>query len=218
MKKPPPVALIGAGKFANSPITRMRSLGSCLGPVKAPSLRVASRISNSLRAGHPVSDYHQIEACELILVSVPDEMLASILAEMTASLESWRNKTLVACSETICCEHLSRLEDLGAVTGTLAMVQGYEDRWFLVEADKTVERQLRPLLEERRVTVIGRFQKQRYLEALGGIAAQFTPSLKQAAETLRATGIPSPEVCEIVERQVTRTMRSYFRSGKTGLP
>jgi hypothetical protein len=41
------------------------------------------------------------------------------------------------------------------------------------------------------------------------------PCLKQASEALREVGIPGPEVNEIVERQVTRTMRSYYRSGKT---
>jgi predicted short-subunit dehydrogenase-like oxidoreductase (DUF2520 family) len=215
MKKPPRVALIGAGKFSNSPVTRMRNLNAQLGPVKAPSLRVASRISNSLRAGHPVSDYRQFEHSELILVSVPDDMLASILAELAASLYSWQQKTVVACSDEACSGHLSDLAALGAATGTLAMVPGYEDRWCLVEGEKAVERQLRPVLGELRVTHIDASQKQHYLQALTAMAGQFMPCLRHASEALRNAGIPSPEVNEIVERQVTRTMRSYFRSGKT---
>jgi hypothetical protein len=216
MKKPPPVALIGAGKFASSPITRMRNLDSQLGPVKAPSLRVASRMSNTLRAGHPVSDYQEFDGCELILIAVPDDLLAFVIAELSAALFSWQQKTVVACSDTVCCEHLGELASLGAATGTLAMVPGYEDRWFLVEGGKTVERLLRPLLAQLRTTVIGAFQKHHYLEALASVNHQFMPCLKQASEALRGVGIPSPEVSEIVERQVTRTMRSYYRSGKTG--
>jgi hypothetical protein len=215
MKKPPPVALIGAGKFSRSPITRMRNLDTQLGPVKAPSLRVASRMSNNLRAGHPVSDYQEFDSCELILISVPDDLLASVIAELTASLSSWQQKTVVACSDTVCCEHLSELASLGAATGTLAMVPGYEDRWFLVEGGKTVERLLRPMLSQLRATVIAAFQKHRYLQAVAGVNQQFMPCLKQASEALREVGIPGPEVNEIVERQVTRTMRSYYRSGKT---
>jgi hypothetical protein len=214
MKKPPRVALIGAGKFALSPITRMRHLGPQLGPVKAPSLRVASRIANSLRAGHPVSGYDEFEQCELILISVPDDALASVLSDLGACVESRCPKVVVACGERACCQQLTDLASLGASTGTLAMVPGFEDRWFLVEGDKAVERQLRPLLADLRVTVIGAFQKQRYLEALAGAAGEFVPCLRKVTEGLKSTGIPSPEANEIIERQVSRTMRSYFRSGK----
>lgn len=216
MKKPPRVALIGAGKLSASPITRLRNLGTQLGPIKAPSLRVASRIANSLRAGHPVPDYLEFDECELILVSVPDEMLPSIVEELSSVLCSWREKAVVACSDTACCGQLADLANLGAATGTLAMIPGYEDRWFLVEGDRAVERHLRPILNNFRVSVISPFQKQRFLDALRSMGDQFLPCLKQVSEELRIAGIPGPEAAEIVERRVTRTMRSYFRSGKTG--
>jgi hypothetical protein len=94
------------------------------------------------------------------------------------------------------------------------MIPGYNDRWFLLEGGKAVERQVRPVLVHLRVTVIGAGQKQGYLEALAGMGAQFLPCLRQAGEGLKMAGIPKGEASEIVERQVMRTMRSYFRSGK----
>jgi hypothetical protein len=213
MKKPPRVALIGAGKFSDSPITRMQFLETQLGPVKAPSLRVASRIANSLRAGHPVVDYEEFEDCELILISVPDPMLAQIIGELSGALNSWREKVVVVCSDHACCEQLAELASRGAATGTLAAVPGYEARWLVLEGEKAVERQVRPILAQLRVTVIGAVQKQQYLDALAGLGQQFLPCLKQASEGLRTAGIPGAEASEILERQVVRTMRSHFRSG-----
>jgi hypothetical protein len=215
MKKPQRVALIGAGKLAGSPITRMRPLETQLGPVKAPSLRLASRIANSLRAGHPVSNYEEFEDCKLILISVPDAMLAPLLEELPGALSSWRGKIVVACSDTAGCEQLASLSHRGATTGTLAMIPGYEDRWFLLEGDKTVERQVRPMLAPLRVTAVGPMQKKQYLTALDCMGRQFLPCLKNASDGLRTAGIPGGEVSEIVERQAIRTMRSYFRSGKS---
>jgi hypothetical protein len=213
MKKPPRVALIGAGKFSDSPITRMRFVEAQLGPVKAPSLRVASRIANSLRSGHPVATYEEFENCDLILISVPDPLLATMIGELATGLSTWREKVVVACSVHAGCEQLASLADCGATTGTLAMIPGYEDRWLLLEGEKAVERKIRPLLADLRVTAIGAFQKRHYLKALAGLGQQFLPCLKLAMDELKTSGIGGTEASEIVERQVARTMRSYFRSG-----
>ncbi len=45
------LGLVGAGKFSDSPLSRMLLAGNGLGPVKAPSLRVASRIANTVWGG-----------------------------------------------------------------------------------------------------------------------------------------------------------------------
>jgi len=65
--------LIGTGNLTDSPLTRFWSLPERLGPVKSSSYRLASRIANMLRAGHPVKDYADFESCILILVCVPEE-------------------------------------------------------------------------------------------------------------------------------------------------
>jgi hypothetical protein len=73
MKKAQSVGLIGTGSLTDSPLTRFRWLSERLGPVKSASYRVASRIANMLRAGHPVKDYVEFESCELILICVPED-------------------------------------------------------------------------------------------------------------------------------------------------
>src|SRR5437660_9487619 len=92
------VGLIAAGKLTDSPLVRMWALRERLGPVKASSMRVASRIANSLRAGHPVGDYEKFEGCGLILISVPDALLPKIVAELSTQPLTWADKTLVLCS------------------------------------------------------------------------------------------------------------------------
>ena len=68
MKKAQLVGLIAAGNLTGAPLTRFWWLAERLGPVKSGSYRVASRIVNMLRAGHPVKDYAEFETCDLVLI------------------------------------------------------------------------------------------------------------------------------------------------------
>src|SRR5689334_14150914 len=98
MKKPKSVALIAAGNLADSPVSRLWGLPERLGPVKSVSYRLASRMANSLRAGHAAKDYAEVGDCELILISVPDEMLAATTAELASAGISWAGKAAVIAS------------------------------------------------------------------------------------------------------------------------
>src|ERR1700749_2670795 len=98
MKKAQSVGLIGTGSLTDTPLTRFWWLSERLGPVKSASYRVASRIANMLRAGHPVKDYAEFETCSLILIAVPDESVAHVVQEMLSSGIVWRGKSVVLCS------------------------------------------------------------------------------------------------------------------------
>src|SRR5271169_6501517 len=98
MKKAQSVGLIGRGNLTDSPLTRFGWLSERLGPVKSDSYRVASRIVNMLRAGHPVKDYAEFDACILILVCVPDEAVSRVVSEMLSSGVSWRGKAVILSS------------------------------------------------------------------------------------------------------------------------
>src|SRR5260370_1277109 len=119
MRKGQAIGLIGAGKITDSPLERMWALRERLGPVKAPSMRVASRIANSLRAGHPVGDYAKFEDCGLILISVPDALLPKIAAEFSTQPLTWAGKTVELYSSLLGAKDLERLTAAGAATGTL---------------------------------------------------------------------------------------------------
>src|SRR5580693_2238998 len=99
MKKAKSVALIGAGKLTDSPLSRFYWLSDRLGPVKSSSYRLASRIANQLRAGCPVRDFEEFHASELILVSVPDPMLAGVLRDLASAPIDFNGKAIVLSSE-----------------------------------------------------------------------------------------------------------------------
>src|SRR5258707_13931778 len=113
MKKAKSLALIGAGKLSGPPVSGFWRLSDRLGPVMAPSFRLASRIANSLRAGHPVRNYAEFDACRLIVVSVPDAMLPTFLREIASANISWPNKTILLCSASLDSGELSGLAARG---------------------------------------------------------------------------------------------------------
>jgi predicted short-subunit dehydrogenase-like oxidoreductase (DUF2520 family) len=216
MRKGQSIGLIGAGKLTDSPLVRLWASRARLGPVKAPSLRVASRISNSLRAGHPVADYQEFEQCGLILISMPDSLLPKLVVELSSQPLTWSNKAVVLCSALLGAKELDRLMAAGASVGSLCSIPGFEDRWVLLEGDKLVEARVRQIVDERltRFTLIRPSYKPLYLTALALTGSLFIPMLMRASDSLRQAGIPVTESEAILEKQVERSMRSYFRAGR----
>ena len=216
MRKGHVIGLIAAGKITDSPLTRIWAFRERLGPVKAPSMRVASRISNSLRAGHPVCDYQDFDACGLILISTPDPLLPRIVEELSAQPLTWIHKTVVLCSALLGSNHLERLSSAGASVGSLCAIPGFEDRWFLLEGDKRVETQIGSIMDQEctRITPIRNSSKQLYMTALACTGSLFTPLLIRAGSLLKQAGVPITESEAIIAKQVERTMRMYFRAGQ----
>src|SRR5437879_2861864 len=128
MKKRHEVGLIGAGKLTDSPLARMWALRERLGPVKSSSVRVASRIVNSLRAGYPVADYKEFGKCGLILISVPDSLVPKMVVELSSQPLNWRNMSVVLCSAALGSKELERVSHAGAAVGALCSIPGFEDR------------------------------------------------------------------------------------------
>ena len=215
-----PVGLIGAGKFTDSPLFRTWTLRSSLGPVKSPTLRVASRIANILRAGHPVDDYREFEDCKLILISVPDKLAAKIIQEVVAQRLSWETKAVILCSQLLGASRLDALAAAGASVGSIAAIPGFDDRWFLLESDKPLEVRMRQILNPRsiRVTLVPPPLKPLYLAALACAGPLFLPLLIAASEALHRAGIPVTEASAILEKQIDRSMRSYFKAGRKVQP
>ena len=149
MKKPKSVALLAGGKLGSSPLARFWLLSEMLGPDKAASFRLASRIANSLRAGHPVQDYSQFDACRLIVISVPDQALARALEELRAAPISWSGKSVLLCSPSRGSLDLREFSVRGASIASIAAIPGFQDLRYLLEGDKRAVQDSRPLLEHR---------------------------------------------------------------------
>jgi predicted short-subunit dehydrogenase-like oxidoreductase (DUF2520 family) len=223
MKRVKPVALVGAGNLTDSPLTRFLRLSDQLGPVKSSTFRLASRISNIFRSGHPVKDYADLNGCRLILVCVPDKTLPKIVAEMAASGISWHGKAIVLCSMWLDSSQLSELSARGGSIGSISPVPGFEgleDFRYLVEGDKLAILEAKRLVahQKRRLIAIERSLKPFYLAALTCSGNLLFALLVAASESLRHAGLSSPVSATILEKQFGKALRSYLKSGRNGSP
>jgi predicted short-subunit dehydrogenase-like oxidoreductase (DUF2520 family) len=220
MKKAQSVGLIGRGNLTDSPLTRFWWLSERLGPVKSVSYRVASRIANMLRAGHPVKDYAEFESCTLILVCVPDEAVSQVVSEMLSSGISWRGKAVMLSSTWLDSGALRDLSAHGASIGSISPIPGFDDQRYLVEGDPLAIRESKRLMERRdlRVVAIERPLKPFYLAALTCTGALLFALLRAASESLHHAGIPPGPSAALLERQITRTLRAFLKGGQRAYP
>jgi hypothetical protein len=216
MKRPKSVALVGGGNFTSSSLAEFWSLPEMLGPVKASSFRLASRIANSLRAGHPVKDYGEFDACTLILISVPDRALVSAIAGLAASKISWRGKSMVLCSAWRASCDLREFTPRGASIASIATIPGSSDIAYLIEGDKRAALEAKRLVEnrERRCITIERGLKPLYLAALTCTSSLLFPLIMAASESMHRAGVPAALANGILEKQLSRCLRSYARGGR----
>jgi predicted short-subunit dehydrogenase-like oxidoreductase (DUF2520 family) len=219
MKKAQPVALVAAGNLTDSPLTRF--LRSCdqLGPIKSPSLRLASRISNIFRSGHPVKDYAEFDEVRLILVCVPDQILPKVVSELAASIVCWKGKSIVLCSMWLDSSHLDELSMLGGAIGSISPIPGFEgleQHHYLLEGDRPALLETKRLLvhQRQRVIAIERSLKPFYLAALTCTGNILFALLVAASESLRHAGLSSSLSASILEKQIGKALRSYLKSGR----
>jgi predicted short-subunit dehydrogenase-like oxidoreductase (DUF2520 family) len=220
MKKAQSVGLIGTGSLTDSPLTRFWWLTERLGPVKSASYRVASRIANMLRAGRPVKDYAEFESCDLILVCVPEETVPQVVSEMASAGISWRGKAVVLCSTWLDGGELHQLSVRGAAVGSICPIPGFEDERYLVEGDPLAIRQLKSLVEyrDRRAVAVERSLKPFFLAALTSTGTLLFALLHVAHQSLHLAQIPPGLSATLLERQLTRTLRSFLKGGRRAYP
>lgn len=216
MKRPKSVALVGGGSFSGSSLAGFWLLPDVLGPVKASSFRLASRIANSLRAGHPVKDYSEFEACTLILISVPDQALRGIVSELCSSDIAWKDKSIVLCSAVRGSCDLREFRARGASIGSITTIPSCAELEYLVEGDRRAIQEAKRLVEnrERRCLCIERGRKPLYLAALTCTSSLVFPLVMAASESMRRAGVPSAHANLILENQLSRCLRSYARGGR----
>jgi predicted short-subunit dehydrogenase-like oxidoreductase (DUF2520 family) len=215
------VGLIASGNLTDSPLTRFWWLADRLGPVKSQTYRVASRIANDiLAAGFPVRDYIGLDECRLILISVPDKALPKIAAELMASKISWRGKAVVICSTWLDSSEIQGLAGCGAAIGSISPVPGFDEDRYLVEGDRLAIREASSLVEhrDRRTIAIERPLKPLYLAALTCTGTLLFTLIMAAAECYRRAGIPPAFSASILDRQLSRTLRSFIHGGKHAYP
>jgi hypothetical protein len=217
MKKPPPLALFAAGKIIDFGILRCAAVRAQLGPVRASSLRVSSRMVNQLRAGHAVSAFEEFAKCRTILVCVPESKLPAAIEEL-ASLEfDWQRKIVLVCNDwSPECRHVEFLQRLGASVGVLLELPGEVRPLFLLDGDARALREARKLLSGSAATLIPLIpgSKLSLLAAFQCAGPLLYSLLVAGMECLQNTGLRTPVSVSLLQHSFARTLRSHLNVGK----
>lgn len=218
MSKQRPVGLAAAGAVRASFLVRVPRLHEKLGPVAAASHRVASRMANLLQAGWGARSFDDLHDVPTLLIASDRERLPDLLDALLTSGLSWEGKAVLLCGTGLDSTELGRFRARGSTVGTVAAVVGSDDRRLIAEGDPPALNAARRLFEGDGIRVLQIKPGAKYLYHAG---VTFASSLiathaALALDCLRESGITGSAALELVERAVTKALRSYLKAGAKG--
>ncbi len=219
MPKAPKTALIGVGPVSQSWVAKLPGLRHNLGPVKSASLRIASRLVNSIKSGVPVDSFEALRKSEIILIAVPDDQFPAWLQQLLECGVDWIGTSFIICSKTLDSASLEPLRACGASTASLDEMEAYEGKRYLFEGEKLALHRLRRLVEEEgtaRLVQIYAGKRQVYEAGLTFAAGMTFPMIAAAVDTMRAAGLHAKVAEGVVETAVIGALRAYLRAGRRG--
>jgi predicted short-subunit dehydrogenase-like oxidoreductase (DUF2520 family) len=208
-------AVAGSGRVSASFVARLPHLAKSLGPVAAPSYRLASRIVNSIGAGRPVRNYGDLNGSTLILICAPLPKVQQIVSGLADAL-ACRGKTILLCQGGADSRPMARLRAKGAAVGSLQPIPGSEGRRFVAEGDRMallearrLVRQLGGRLEQIETAKIGV-----YAAGLSFGTSLFTPLLEASLQCLLDAGMTKASAVRVAEGLFQSSLRGYLYAGK----
>jgi len=210
------LALVAAGRLRDYSVLELRSVRAQLGPVQSASLRQASRIANTIRAGYPVRHVEEFAQSHVILICVPDAKLPRVVSSLADSNLHWTQTAVLVSEGSRGTEALAELAQLGAQTASLTSLNGADKPRFLVEGDRFAVRAARMLVEEGGGRIV---EVERGSHGVCAASAAFAswlcqPLMDASAECLRHAGLTPCGAGAIVERAVSRSLRAYLKGGR----
>ncbi len=216
MKKRPQVALVCAGNLSGSPILAFPGLPEQLGPVMSSSLRLASRIVHTLRAGSPVNNYEAFAESKLVLIAEPDAGIADTVRALADAGLHWEGKCVVLCSAALESERLGVLAECGAAIASLCNIPDLEVPAILVEGDRTAMAALRPLARQGAPLLmhVPASRKRFYLAAEACAGPLLAAILLRTDEYLQLAGVGAANAAHILRGRTGKTLRAFLKSGR----
>ena len=208
-------AVIGGGRVSGSFVARLPRLGSDLGPVAAQSYRQASRIANSIGAGHAVKRYEDLDGSALILICAPAKAVGQIVSALADAIDG-RGKILLLCDSGVDSRQLAGLKSKGAKVGSIQAIPGFEGRRFVVEGDGAAVRAAKRLVGQLggRVEEVSAAKLDVYAAGLSFGRSLFTPLMEASLLCLQEAGMPKPSAMKVVEALFQSSLRAYAYAGK----
>lgn len=216
MRESKRLALLTAGPVSEMPLARLTRVVAKIGPVKAPSLRQASRTVNALKGGVAVRSVAELRDYSLYAIWAPPEQVPRLAKELLDLHADWTGRTVLLCSDTLDSRDLDAFAKRGADTGSITAVEAATPERFLVEGSPQAVSAARALVESSRARVIeiGGKQKPLYYATVTLTTVVMLPLLEAATSSLRLAGVPLAQARPLVESLVQRSVRAHLRSGR----
>jgi CheY-like chemotaxis protein len=209
-------ALAVAGPISGKFLDRNPALCQRIGPVIAPTFRLARRSANALRAGYAVRKWDELRSCSLIIVSASAQRLQPLIREMQDSGLRWTGRVVLLTDSLFDSSALSPLREMGAHVGSLIPAGLPEREEYLVEGDPAGVRRVKHVLQQAglRVHAVSRSTRVVYA-ATAALTSHLTLALMDAMMVhLRKGGVERALARRILERSVSESIRQFARGGR----
>jgi predicted short-subunit dehydrogenase-like oxidoreductase (DUF2520 family) len=186
-----------------------------LGPIKAQTFRVASRLANNLRAGYSVKTFEELDDSRVILIAVPDSLLAETVEDLVRSRINWHGKVAVLCGSSRDCSELRRLVSSGAATASLEEIEGMQGQ-FVAEGHRMGVREIRALVQPRgtKIFELRESQKALYHAGVSFATNLIVPLVESSFECLMRAGLSSTTASAVITVLTERSVRGYLKAGR----
>lgn len=206
--------VIGAGALSRSLIGQLPRKARQIGPVAGVSFRVASRMTNSLRAGHAARSADELDSCPVILFHAPDVQVRAIAELLERARIDWSDKALIFCDCEAPIALVERFRALGACTAVA--------RQFGIAGTIMVEGTAPALACAHRIASELRLRaieitpgaSDLFAAALTLSTAALTPLVNRAASLMRASGLRDKDAVHLATALFAQTIQEYGHSGK----
>jgi predicted short-subunit dehydrogenase-like oxidoreductase (DUF2520 family) len=208
-------AVAGGGRVSASFVARLPRLTSELGPVAAQSYRLASRIVNTIGAGHAVKRYEDLGASKLILICSPARGVPAIAQALAEGIDC-KGKIVLLCESGADSRQLARLKAKGTSVGSIHVIPGFDGRRFVAEGDRLAVREAKGLVRQLggRVEEVQTAKMSLYAAGLSFGAGLFTPLIEASAQCLQDAGMTKASAMRVAGVLFQSSLRGYVYAGK----
>lgn len=212
-----PLGLIASGRMSSSLLLRRPALSRHIGPVVAPDRRLATRYSNSLRAGAAASaaDLH---ACGLVLVHAGGAGLERLLPLLRGA-GPWNGSHFALLSPDPDVSALGELRVAGAKVCSVITAPSRSRDLAVVEGDRRAVSLARQWLQEGHMRCLELAPGGGALFHLGLFTARglLAPLLEAALMSLRASGLRAADARRLLSEAAGLSLRAFAARGRKGL-
>ncbi len=206
--------VISAGALSKSLIANLPRKTRQIGAIAGVSYRVASRMTNSLRAGYAARSVDELNLFPTILFHAPPRQTETIVKLLEAAKIGWREKALVFCDCDAPPEVADGFRKKGA---SIATARGFGiEGLLMVEGDAVALAQAHRLatqLKLKPIELTARTGRQ-FEAAITLATGALTPLIHRATTLLRKCGLRDADAVRIATTLCERTIQEYAHSGR----